>query len=69
MRFLIDAQLPPALATWLEIQGHEAEHVGDCGLGSESDLSIRLYADRVGAAIITKDQDSRPSECSESMVQ
>ena len=29
MRFVIDAQLPPALARWLAAQGHEAEHVGD----------------------------------------
>jgi len=26
MRFLVDAQLPPALARWLAAQGHEAEH-------------------------------------------
>jgi len=32
MRFLIDARLPPALARWLTEQGHEAEHVFDCGL-------------------------------------
>jgi predicted nuclease of predicted toxin-antitoxin system len=25
MRFLIDAQLPPALARWLAAQGHEAD--------------------------------------------
>jgi len=24
MRFLVDAQLPPALARWLAAQGHEA---------------------------------------------
>ena len=27
MRFLIDAQLPPALARWLTEQGHHAEIV------------------------------------------
>lgn len=32
MRFLVDAQLPPALARWLAAQGHEAEHVGDIGM-------------------------------------
>jgi predicted nuclease of predicted toxin-antitoxin system len=32
MRFLVDAQLPPALARWLAAQGHEAAHVGDLGL-------------------------------------
>lgn len=34
MRFLIDAQLPPALARWLEGEGHQAEHVSDIGLAS-----------------------------------
>jgi len=32
MRFLVDAQLPPALARTLEAGGHEAEHVADIGL-------------------------------------
>ena len=27
MRFLVDAQLPPRLATWLTVEGHEALHV------------------------------------------
>jgi predicted nuclease of predicted toxin-antitoxin system len=27
MKFLVDAQLPPALCGWLEARGHEAEHV------------------------------------------
>ncbi len=29
MRFLVDAQLPPALARWLAANGHAAEHVAD----------------------------------------
>ena len=29
MRFLVDAQLPPALARWLAAQGHETAHIGD----------------------------------------
>jgi predicted nuclease of predicted toxin-antitoxin system len=32
MRFLIDAQLPPALAVLLTKHGHIAEHVADIGL-------------------------------------
>ena len=35
MRFLIDAQLPPALCGWFEEQGHEAEHV-TAGLGRQA---------------------------------
>lgn len=57
MRFPIDAQLPPALARWLAAQGHEAEHVSDCGLDRASDSSIWQYAVGVDAAIVTKDED------------
>jgi hypothetical protein len=32
LRFLVDAQLPPALARRFETLGHSAEHVSDCGL-------------------------------------
>jgi predicted nuclease of predicted toxin-antitoxin system len=32
MRFLVDAQLPPALARWLGERGHSATAVRDAGL-------------------------------------
>jgi predicted nuclease of predicted toxin-antitoxin system len=32
MKFLIDAQLPPALCEWLRARGHEADHVADLGM-------------------------------------
>src|SRR5438105_2972127 len=57
MRFLVDAQLPPALARWLTAQGHEAEHVADCKLAEASDSAIWDYAIKVGAIIVTKDED------------
>jgi predicted nuclease of predicted toxin-antitoxin system len=57
MRFLVDAQLPPALARWLAAHGYEAEHVGDCGLATAADLAIWNYASAVGAVIVTKDED------------
>ncbi|WP_083919271.1 DUF5615 family PIN-like protein [Methylosinus sp. LW4] len=57
MRFLVDAQLPPALARWLSAAGHEAEHVGDVGLGDASDSSIWSYALAAGAVVISKDED------------
>ena len=57
MRFVVDAQLPPALARFLAAKGHEAEHVADCGLESASDGAIWDFALREGAAIITKDED------------
>jgi predicted nuclease of predicted toxin-antitoxin system len=57
MRFLIDAQLPPALARWLAARGHDAEHVADRGLAGASDAAIWSCADAIGAAIVTKDED------------
>lgn len=56
-RFLVDAQLPPALARWLEKAGHHAQHVADIGLAQSSDRDIWDYAVRAGAAVITKDED------------
>jgi predicted nuclease of predicted toxin-antitoxin system len=57
MRFLIDAQLPPAFARWLVERGHDAEHVADCGLTSATDPEIWFYASSAGMVIITKDED------------
>ena len=57
MKFLVDAQLPPALARSLTAKGHAAEHVGDIGLQASSDAAIWDYALREGAAIVTKDED------------
>ncbi len=57
MRFLVDAQLPPALARRLEALGHRAEHVADCGLATASDDLIRNFAADNGAVIVTKDED------------
>jgi predicted nuclease of predicted toxin-antitoxin system len=57
VRFLVDAQLPAALARRLEALGHFAEHVADRGLVSASDEAIRAYAAGVGAVIVTKDED------------
>jgi predicted nuclease of predicted toxin-antitoxin system len=57
MRFLVDAQLPRALARWLTAKGHEAEHVDDCGLGQASDEVIWERATSVRAVIVTKDAD------------
>lgn len=57
MRFLVDAQLPPALARFLTDAGHQAEHVYDIGMGEASDTAIWHYATQNNAAIITKDED------------
>lgn len=57
MRFLVDAQLPPALARYLCDTGHQAEHVYDIGMGEASDRKIWNYAIQNNAVIITKDED------------
>jgi predicted nuclease of predicted toxin-antitoxin system len=46
MRFLIDAQLPPALARWLSSAGHDAEHVADIGLAGAGTVKLGLRAQR-----------------------
>jgi predicted nuclease of predicted toxin-antitoxin system len=57
MRFLIDAQLPPALAGWLVANGHVAEHVGERGMQAASDTAIWDHALATSAVIVTKDED------------
>lgn len=57
MRFLVDAQLPPALAQWLRAKGATAEHVAEIGLLEASDREILDAAVERGAVIITKDRD------------
>jgi predicted nuclease of predicted toxin-antitoxin system len=44
MRFLVDAQLPPALARMLAAKGFQAEHVYDVELGEADDNRIWAYA-------------------------
>jgi predicted nuclease of predicted toxin-antitoxin system len=56
-RFLIDAQLPPALADQLLAQGYHAEHVVRIGLGTASDKAIWEQASRSDMVLITKDED------------
>jgi predicted nuclease of predicted toxin-antitoxin system len=57
MRFLVDAQLPQALARWIAANGHEAQHVSDLGLEGASDRTIWDKAGSLGAGIVSKDQD------------
>ena len=55
---LVDAQLPPLLATWLAAQGVAAEHVGAVmGDPAASDSVIWQHARQPGWVIISKDQD------------
>ena len=57
MRFLVDNQLPPALAKWLGSRGHEARHVLDIGLDAVTDTQVWNYAAEHSFALITKDED------------
>ena len=57
MTFLIDAQLPPALARWVDRQGHRATHIFEIGLERAKDEPIWEHARNNNAIIITKDQD------------
>ena len=57
MRFIVDSQLPPALAHWLSARGHDAHHVRDLGLDAKPDTAIVAEAIKPSAAILTKDSD------------
>jgi predicted nuclease of predicted toxin-antitoxin system len=57
LNFLIDAQLPPALARWISEKGHGATHVFDLGLHASADSVVWDEARRTNAVIISKDED------------
>ena len=57
MRFIVDTNLPPALAVWLVAEGFDAQHTKDIGLELAKDRAIWNHARAVGATIITKDED------------
>jgi predicted nuclease of predicted toxin-antitoxin system len=57
VRFLVDQQLPPALADWLVRLGHTADHTEYIGLGAASDGDVWSTASSLGAVIVTKDAD------------
>jgi len=56
VKFLIDNQLPKALAEYLSNRGHDC-HVLDAGLADASDISICRYAEAEERILITKDED------------
>ena len=57
MNFLVDSQLPPALARWIAGQGHTATHVLEMGLEAADDTLIWEHARATSAVIISKDED------------
>ncbi|NOT47566.1 MAG: DUF5615 family PIN-like protein [Acidobacteria bacterium] len=57
MNFLVDAQLPPGLASWLVGLGHSAQHVLELRFADADDSTIWNHALSVDAIIVTKDED------------
>ena len=57
MKFVLDAQLPLAMARWLREAGHEAQPVREIGLREAEDEAICAHALRTGAVVLTKDED------------
>jgi len=57
VRFLVDTQLPPALARWLIEHDHEGEHVLNVGLAQGKDNAVWQYAIENKFVIVTKDED------------
>jgi predicted nuclease of predicted toxin-antitoxin system len=57
LKFIIDAQLPPALARYLETCGHKANHVAEIDMRGAPDRSIWDHAKNSRAVIVTKDED------------
>ena len=57
MTFLVDNQLPQALARFLISRGHQAEHVLDLNMDEAADGFIWNYALKNQRVIITKDED------------
>jgi predicted nuclease of predicted toxin-antitoxin system len=57
MRFLIDAQLPPALAPVLAAHGHEAQAARDVGLRKADDVAVWQFAEAGRWIIVSKDED------------
>lgn len=57
MKFLIDAQLPPAFCGWLRERGHDAVHVFEIGMVGASDAEIAAQAEADGSVLVSKDED------------
>lgn len=57
MEFIVDAQLPPALARLMVAEGYQAKHLEDIGMQEAEDPDIWQYALENQAVIITKDED------------
>ncbi len=57
MRFLVDAQLPPALAKWIADKGYSASAFRDQGLRNSDDGSIVNFSTASDWVVVTKDEN------------
>lgn len=58
MNFLVDAQLPRRLCTWLREAGHDVRHTLDLPLANRTPDSVVLdIAKRENRIVVTKDDD------------
>ena len=57
MKFLVDNQLPMALARWLQNHGFDTAHVLDLGLDAAQDIAIWERAVAEGRIVVSKDED------------
>ena len=55
MKFLVDNQLPIALARWLAARGADAVHVLDIGFDATPDSDIWARAIRESRIVVSKD--------------
>jgi predicted nuclease of predicted toxin-antitoxin system len=54
VKFLVDNQLPAALARWIDAKGHDAVHVLDLGRGQEADRALWDFAAKEGRIVVSK---------------
>jgi predicted nuclease of predicted toxin-antitoxin system len=57
LNFLVDAQLPPAVARWISARGHQATHVFHAALAKAHDPDVWDHARQRNAIIVSKDED------------
>jgi predicted nuclease of predicted toxin-antitoxin system len=57
VRFLVDTNLPPALAKWLVERGYQADHAAALLSPQADDPEIWTRARELSAIVVTKDQD------------
>jgi predicted nuclease of predicted toxin-antitoxin system len=57
VKFLVDHQLPPALARLFESLGHNAQHVRELGLMQALDPIIGQHATANQMVVVSKDED------------